>query len=163
VDEDRTYSPDSSVPGLFAHERQSDVGEHGRKDDHLARHTDPDRCSYIQADELANTVASTPPTMATIRAIIIRPSTVVDDTEVPTMRLVTYLSVDDRRPLASITKLCRESFRIEKALTELVLAARKQGHTWTEIGGALGTTKQAAWRRFVRGPLGERFDENEAT
>src|SRR5215207_305604 len=94
---------------------------------------------------------------------IIRPSTVVDDTEVLEMRLVTYISVDDRRPLASVTKLCRESFRIEKALTELVLAARDQGHSWTQIGAALGTTKQAAWRRFVRGPLGERLRENEAT
>jgi hypothetical protein len=79
------------------------------------------------------------------------------------MRLVTYISVDDRRPLASITKLCGESFRIEKALTELVLTARERGHSWTEIGGALGTTKQAAWRRFVRGPLGDRFAENEGT
>jgi len=79
------------------------------------------------------------------------------------MRLVTYVSVDDRRPIASITKLCRESVRIEKALTELVLAARERGHTWAEIGGALGTTKQAAWRCFVRGPLGERFEENAAT
>jgi hypothetical protein len=78
------------------------------------------------------------------------------------MRLVTYVWVDDRRPLDSITKLCRESLRIEKALTEQVLAARAQGHSWTDIGGALGTTKQAAWRRFVRGPLGERFEENEA-
>jgi hypothetical protein len=78
------------------------------------------------------------------------------------MRLVTYVSVDDGRPLESITKLCRESFRIEKALTELVLAARARGHTWSEIGGALGTTKQAAWRRFVRGPLGERFEQSEA-
>ena len=78
-------------------------------------------------------------------------------------RLVSYISVNDRRPLNSITKLCRESFRIEKALTEQVLAAREQGHSWTEIGGALGTSKQAAWRRFVRGPLGERFEENEAT
>jgi len=79
------------------------------------------------------------------------------------MRLVTYVSVDDRQPLESITKLCRESFRIEKAMTELVLGARQEGRTWTEIGGALGTTKQAAWGRFVRGPLGERFDEHEAT
>ena len=79
------------------------------------------------------------------------------------MSLVTYISTDDRRPLNSITKLCRESFRIEKALTEQVLAARVQGHSWTEIGGALGTSKQAAWRRFVRGPLGEQFEENEAT
>ena len=78
-------------------------------------------------------------------------------------RLVSYISVNDRRPLNSITKLCRESFRIEKALTEQVLAARERGHSWTEIGGALGTSKQAAWRRFVRGPLGERFEENEAT
>ena len=79
------------------------------------------------------------------------------------MRLVTYVSVDDQRPLEWITKLCRESFRIEKALTELVLAAREGGRTWTEIGRALGTTKQAAWRRFVRGPLRERFEENETT
>jgi hypothetical protein len=79
------------------------------------------------------------------------------------MRLVTYVSVDERRPLESITKLCRESFRIEKAMTELVLAAREQGHTWSEIGGALGTTKQAAWRRFVHGPLGERFEKKEPT
>ena len=79
------------------------------------------------------------------------------------MRLVTYVSVDDGRPLESLAKLCQESFRIEKALTEMVLAARERGHSWTEIGGALGTTKQAAWRRFVRGPLGERFEENEPT
>ena len=79
------------------------------------------------------------------------------------MRLITYVSIDDRQPLESMTKLCRESFRIEKALTELVLAAREQGRTWSEIGGALGTTKQAAWRRFVRGPLGDRFEENEPT
>jgi len=79
------------------------------------------------------------------------------------MRLVTYVSVDERRPLESIAKLCRESFRIEKALTELVLAARDGGSSWSEIGQALGTTKQSAWRRFVRGPLGERFVENEAT
>ena len=78
-------------------------------------------------------------------------------------RLVSCISVDDRRPLNWMTKLCRESFRIEKALTEQVLAAREQGRSWTEIGGALGTSKQAAWRRFVRGPLGERFEENEAT
>jgi hypothetical protein len=90
---------------------------------------------------------------------MIRPSTLVDGRQVMSMRLVTYVSTDDRRPLNSITKLCRESFRIEKALTEQVLAAREQGHTWTEIGRALGTTKQAAWRRLVRGPLGERFQE----
>lgn len=29
-----------------------------------------------------------------------------------------------------------------------VLAARKAGATWAEIGSVLGTTKQAAWERF---------------
>jgi hypothetical protein len=51
----------------------------------------------------------------------------------------------------------------EKALTELVMAARQQGYTWTQIGAALGTTKQAAWRRFIRGPLGERFEQNHSS
>jgi hypothetical protein len=73
------------------------------------------------------------------------------------MRLVTYMSLDESRPIESISKLCRESFRIEKALVEQVLAARATGHTWTEIGDALGVSKQAAWRRFVRGPMGDRF------
>jgi hypothetical protein len=79
------------------------------------------------------------------------------------MRLVSYVTLDERQALESITKLCRESFRIEKPLTELVLAGREQGYTWTQIGAALGTTKQAAWRRFVRGPLGERFERENST
>jgi len=69
------------------------------------------------------------------------------------------VSIDERKPLESIAKLCREQFRIEKALTESVLSARSQGHSWNEIGGALASTKQAAWRRFARGPMAERFVE----
>jgi len=75
------------------------------------------------------------------------------------VRLLVHVSADERRPLEAIEKLCRESFRIEKALTESVLAARGQGKSWTEIGDALGTTRQAAWRRFARGPMAERFIE----
>src|SRR3954454_20012946 len=78
------------------------------------------------------------------------------------VRLLVHVSADERRPLESIEKLCRESFRIEKALTESVLSARAQGKSWTEIGDALGTTRQAAWRRFARGPMGERFIEPRA-
>ncbi len=74
------------------------------------------------------------------------------------MRMLVHVAVDERRPLESIGKLCRESFRIEKALTESVLSARQRGHSWTEIGDALGSTKQAAWRRFARRPLAERFE-----
>lgn len=75
------------------------------------------------------------------------------------MRLLLNVSVDEGRPLESIAKLCRESFRIEKALTESVLSAREEGHSWTDIGRALGSSKQAAWRRFARGPMAERFTE----
>jgi hypothetical protein len=79
------------------------------------------------------------------------------------VRIIAYVSVDEQRPLDGIARICRESFKLEKALTEQVLAARERGHTWTEIGTALGTTKQAAWRRFVRGPLGERFEQPEVS
>jgi hypothetical protein len=58
-----------------------------------------------------------------------------------------------------LSRLCRESLRIEKALTEVVSSARRQGHTWTEIGRAFGVTKQAAWRRFAGGVLAERFKD----
>ena len=75
------------------------------------------------------------------------------------MRLLVHVSVDDRRPLEAIGKLCREQFRLEKALTEFVLAARSEGASWATIGRALGSTKQAAWRRFARGPMSERFSE----
>jgi hypothetical protein len=29
--------------------------------------------------------------------------------------------------------------------------AREEGHSWTEIGEALGVTKQTAWQRFSGG------------
>ena len=76
-------------------------------------------------------------------------------------RLVSYISVDDRRPLDSIAKLCRESLRIEKALTEQVLAAREQGHSWTDIGGG-SARRSSRMAPVCPGALGERYEENEA-
>jgi len=73
------------------------------------------------------------------------------------MRVLVNVAVDERRPLEGVSRLCRESLKIEKALTEVVLSARRQSHTWTEIGRALGVTKQAAWRRFAGGVFAERF------
>jgi hypothetical protein len=32
---------------------------------------------------------------------------------------------------------------------QTVQRARKVGHSWTEIGDALGVTKQTAWQRFA--------------
>jgi hypothetical protein len=73
------------------------------------------------------------------------------------MRILVSVAIDERRPLEGVSRLCRESLRLEKALTELVLSARRQGHTWTEIGRALSVTRQAAWRRFAGGVFAERF------
>jgi hypothetical protein len=75
------------------------------------------------------------------------------------MRILLHVSVDERQPLEAVSKLCREQFRIEKALSECVLAARSGGASWAMIGRASGSTKQAAWRRFARGPMSERFAE----
>ena len=37
---------------------------------------------------------------------------------------------------------------LQGKLTDLVRAARGDGYTWTQIGAALGISKQAAWERF---------------
>jgi hypothetical protein len=36
-------------------------------------------------------------------------------------------------------------------LWQTVGKAREAGHSWTEIGDALGVTKQTAWQRFSGG------------
>src|SRR5262245_39904351 len=37
---------------------------------------------------------------------------------------------------------------LQSKLGELVRQARADGYTWTQIGAALGISKQAAWERF---------------
>ena len=37
---------------------------------------------------------------------------------------------------------------LQEKLGELVRHARADGYTWTQIGAALGISKQAAWERF---------------
>jgi DNA-directed RNA polymerase specialized sigma24 family protein len=37
---------------------------------------------------------------------------------------------------------------LQSRLGELVRQARADGYTWTQIGAALGMSKQAAWERF---------------
>jgi len=39
--------------------------------------------------------------------------------------------------------------RVEEKLTEVVLTCRAKGKSWTQIGEALGMTKQSAWARFA--------------
>lgn len=51
-------------------------------------------------------------------------------------------------PLEGVLECCRLSEAVKKALREQVLLARRAGHSWAEIGGTLGVSKQAAWERF---------------
>ena len=69
------------------------------------------------------------------------------------VRVRVRLTTDEREPIVGIRAMCRESIKIEKGMRDLVAAARDQGHSWTEIGLAMGMTKQAAWRRFTKGPI----------
>jgi hypothetical protein len=54
-------------------------------------------------------------------------------------------------PLEGIRECCRVATAVDKALRQEVWLARQAGHSWTEIGQALGVTKQAAWERFGKG------------
>jgi len=52
------------------------------------------------------------------------------------------------RPLDAIREARGAQRALEKMLREQVRAARQTGRSWSEVGDALGTTKQAAWERF---------------
>jgi hypothetical protein len=73
------------------------------------------------------------------------------------------LTVDDRKdildgevedpapaspPLAAVVAARDQARAAEDALRAAVRTARAAGHTWQEIGAALGTTRQAAFQRF---------------
>ena len=51
-------------------------------------------------------------------------------------------------PLEGVLEFCRLAEAVDKALREQVRLARRAGHSWAEIGGTLGVSKQAAWERF---------------
>ena len=38
---------------------------------------------------------------------------------------------------------------VERLEADAVVAAREQGASWTDIGAALGISRQAAWERFA--------------
>ena len=51
-------------------------------------------------------------------------------------------------PLLILAVLVGGVEQIEDKITEVVRVARDEGRSWTQIGDALGMTKQAAWERF---------------
>ena len=54
----------------------------------------------------------------------------------------------DANPVDALRECCRAGTALEKAMWQTVRTARDAGHSWTEIGDALGVTKQTAWQRF---------------
>lgn len=55
----------------------------------------------------------------------------------------------ERDPLDIIRFITRVPKDLEIALRHAVKVARDQGHTWQEIGDAIGLTRQAAWERYA--------------
>jgi hypothetical protein len=51
-------------------------------------------------------------------------------------------------PLLIAVALSAAAYQVETKLTEVVRFCRSEGKTWTQIGEALGMSKQAAWERF---------------
>jgi hypothetical protein len=51
-------------------------------------------------------------------------------------------------PLEGIREARGVERALDKLLREQVHQARAAGCSWTEVGAALGTSKQAAWERF---------------
>jgi len=68
----------------------------------------------------------------------------------------------DAHPIEALRECCRAETALEKAMWQTVNQAREASHSWTEIGDALGVTKQTAWQRFsggLRHPItGEEID-----
>lgn len=68
------------------------------------------------------------------------------------LRIESTLTIDgDWRsdPLKLIAGIREGSRNLDRWQRKAVRAARKQGLSWDEIGGALGVSRQAAWERFA--------------
>ncbi|HEY7703571.1 MAG TPA: hypothetical protein VID03_01935 [Acidimicrobiia bacterium] len=57
-------------------------------------------------------------------------------------------------PIEDVRDACRVDMAAEKLLYQSVQKARESGHSWAEIGRAMGVSRQAAWERFSRGLVG---------
>lgn len=52
------------------------------------------------------------------------------------------------RPLDGLREARGIERALDKVMRDVVHRAREAGCSWTEVGDALGTSKQAAWERF---------------
>ena len=51
-------------------------------------------------------------------------------------------------PLVLLVALADGAVKVDDKIAELVAHARASGKSWTEIGQALGITKQSAWEKY---------------
>jgi hypothetical protein len=58
------------------------------------------------------------------------------------------ITKDHVDPLVLLVLLADGAAKVEDKLQELVAYCRQAGKSWTQIGQALGMTKQSAWERF---------------
>jgi hypothetical protein len=58
----------------------------------------------------------------------------------------------DAAPLDALCESTGLARAVDKLQRHLVAQARDAGRTWTEIGDALGVSRQAAWERFSTPP-----------
>jgi uncharacterized NAD(P)/FAD-binding protein YdhS len=54
----------------------------------------------------------------------------------------------DQRPLEGLRAARGIERALDKVMRDAVRRAREAGCSWTDVGDALGTSKQAAWERF---------------
>ena len=57
-------------------------------------------------------------------------------------------AVDSIDPLISLALMANAAMQLDARLEEMAKFCRGEGKTWTQIGEALGMSKQAAWERF---------------
>lgn len=50
--------------------------------------------------------------------------------------------------LEKVSQMAAEFSNGEQQLVQAVSEAKSAGHSWSEIGEALGVSRQAAWERF---------------
>ena len=58
------------------------------------------------------------------------------------------ITADYIDPLVLLIVLAHGATKVEDKIQELVAHCRSAGKSWTQIGQALGMTKQSAWERF---------------
>lgn len=62
--------------------------------------------------------------------------------------MVAVTAHETAEPLGALRALQERERELEDARRRLIAAARDQGRSWTEIGSALGVSKQAAWQLY---------------